>query len=546
MPEPQTGNHRPHKAHEGMRMARLRGWRDTVGGCWRSPRARRAAAGGIALAAAIASPRSSGLFFRSLLGLLALCAAFDTSLPQSRLFGQAGVGGGGGGVGGGGGGVGGGGGGVGGAAGILIDAEGVLRMQVQPDIGGSLARERRSAALAALPGDLRTRSPLRKVALARLEKELAAAAASGRGIPESLQRLAGLTRVQYVFLYPGESGAGDAAVGEVVLAGPAEGWMTDSTGRVVGVDSGSPTLLLEDLAAALRVFPPGHPADRTIGCSIDPTQEGLAALQSTIQGIGRVNPRFSPADIAGLLRESLGNQQVTVQGVSPATHFAQVLVEADYRMKLVAIGLEPAPVRMSTWIELATTSSVASNSLKRWYFVPDYECVRISEDDLAVELVGRGVQLKAADEVVLPDGRRLSADRSDRASALFTQAFTRKYPEIASRSPVYAQLRNLVDLAVVAAYLQEHDAYGRTGWSAAVLLDEGSYAIEGLHPPRQVAPAVNVIWKGARLLTPIGGGIMAQPRQALDPANLLMDEKGAVAAAREAAMRLPDHRWWWD
>jgi hypothetical protein len=496
-------------------------------------------------------------------GVLALGAAFDTSQPRSRVFGQAGgVGGGGaGGVGGGGGGVGGGGGGVGGgggggglggglgggvAAGILIDAEGVLRMQVQPDAGGALARQRRSAAVAALPGDLRSRSPLRKVALSRLEKELAAAVAAGRGIPDAMRHLAGLTRVQYVFVYPGEGGPGDSGAGEVVLAGPAEGWMVDATGRVVGIDSGSPTVLLEDIAAALRVFPPGHPADRTIGCSIDPTQAGLASLQATINGIGRVNPRVSPADIAGLLRESLGNQQVSVQGVCPATHFAQVLVEADYRMKLIAIGLEPAPVRMSTWIELATSSAVAANALKRWYFVPDYECVRISEDDLAVELVGRGVQLKAADEVVTPDGRRLSADRSDRASSLFTQAFTRKYPEIASRSPVYAQLRNLVDLAVVAAYLQEHDAYGRTGWSASVLLDESSYAIEGFHAPRQVAPAINVIWKGSRLLTPIGGGIMAQPRLALDPANLLVDEKGTVADARDAAARLPENRWWWD
>ena len=353
--------------------------------------------------------------------------------------------------------------------------------------------------------------------------------------------MAGLTRVQYVFVYPSEEGPG-----EVVIAGPAEGWMVDATGRVVGVETGSPTILLEDLAAALRVFPPGHPADRTIGCSIDPTQEGLAALQATINGIGRVNPRVSPADIAGMLRESLGHQQVSVQGVSSASHFAQVLVEADYRMKLIAIGLEPAPVRMSTWIELATTSSVASNALKRWYFVPDYECVRMSDDDLAIELVGRGVQLKGADEVVMPDGRRLSADRSDRASALFTQAFTRKYAEIAARSPVYAQLRNLVDLAVVAAYLQEHDAYGRAGWSAAVLLDESAYAIEGFHPPREVAPAVNVIWKGSRLLTPIGGGIVVQPRQALDPVNVAVDENGTVAEARGTSARLPDGRWWWD
>ena len=50
---------------------------------------------------------------------------------------------------------------------------------------------------------------------------------------------------------------------------------------------------------------------------------------------------------------------------------------------------------------------------------------------------------------------------------MFTDAFTKKYPEIAARSPVYAQLRNLVDMAVAAAYLQEHDAYRTTRqWQA--------------------------------------------------------------------------------
>ncbi|MFM8577547.1 MAG: DUF1598 domain-containing protein, partial [Planctomycetaceae bacterium] len=434
-----------------------------------------------------------------------------------------------------------GGGGAAGAAGIVIDADGVLRMQVHKDGTGALSRERRIAAIASLPSDLKSRSPLRKVALSRLEKEISTAMAAGRGIPEAMQRLAGLTRVQYVFVYPEADG-----VGEIVVAGPAEGWIVDATGRVVGIDSGSPTVLLEDLVAALRVFPPGQPEERTIGCSIDPTQEGLASLQATINRIGRVNPRVSPGEIGGLLRESLGAQQVSIQGVSPATHFAQVLVEADYRMKLIAIGLEPPPVRMSTWIDLASSSSVASNALKRWYFVPDYECVRMSEDDLAIELVGRGVQLKGADEVVMPDGRRLSADRSDKASALFTQAFTRKYAEIASRHPVYAQLRNLVDLAVVAAYLQEHDTYGRTGWSATAFLNESNYPIDAYPAPKQVAPAVNVIVKGSRMLTPIGGGIVAQPRLALDPASLLMDEDGMVSQARQKAATLPDDRWWWD
>ena len=430
-------------------------------------------------------------------------------------------------------------GGGGATAGVLVDAQGVLRTNVVPDAGLSAAR--RQAAVAALPGDLQKPAALRKVALSRLEAEVAQAAAAGRGVPAELTRLAGLTRVQYVFVYPAE---GDTP-GEVVLAGPAEPWIEDATGRVVGTVTGSPIVLLEDLAAAIRCFAPGQPQDRLIGCSIDPRQEGLAAMQQFIARIGRVNPQAGVDDIVKGLKESLGPQQVSVQGVSPATHFAQVLVEADYRMKLIGIGLERPAVAMKSWVDIAG-GGVAANALQRWYFVPEYQCLRIAEDDLAVELVGRGVKLCCADEVVMPDGRRLDAAKAAGSAKQFADAFTKKYPELAAKSPVYGQLRNLIDLAVAAAYMQEHDAFGKAGWAAAKLRDEAACPIEKYHVPKQVEPAVHAVWKGTRLLTPIGGGVSMYPRMALDPPNLLVDEKGAVTAARTAAKQLPAGRWWWD
>ncbi len=425
-------------------------------------------------------------------------------------------------------------------AGVQIDPQGVLRVHSVADPG--LTKERRAAAVEALPGDLRKAAPLRKVALSRLEAELAKRIADGRGVPDELAKLAGLTRIRYVFVYPAE---GDTP-GEVVLAGPAEPWFTDAVGRVRGTETGAPTVLLEDLAAAIRCFAPGQPRDRLVGCSIDPKQEGLAAMQAFLRKTGRVNPTASVDEIVGGMKEALGTQVVSVQGVAPATHFAQVMVEADYRMKLIGIGLEPAPVRMKTWIDLASAGAVAANALQRWYFVPDYQCVRISEDDLAIELVGEGIKLCGADEVVQADGTRLAADRADKASRTFTEGFTKLYPQIAVRNPVYAQLRSLVDLVVAAAYMQEHDAYGRAGWSATTLGDEAAYPVETLPVPREVETAINAVWKGNRLLTPIGGGITMHPRLALDPPNLLMDEKGEVSAARTAARDLPEGVWYWD
>jgi hypothetical protein len=507
-----------------------------------------------------AQPLTSRSFHRPLVisrlaACLAIAACFLAARPLHAQMGGGGMGGGmqqGGGMGGMGGGMGGMGGGMGGMggmgrmgfgfsppSGVLIDANGVLRMQSVAD--GGLSVEHRKAAVAAFEGDLQKSSKLRKVALSRLEAEVRKAIEGGRGVPDAMEKLAGLTRVQYVFVYPAE----DGRPGEIVVAGPAEPWITDATGRVRGVETGWPTVLLEDLAAAIRAFAPGQPQDRQIGCSIDPKPEGLAAMQAYLKKVGRVNPKGGTDAIVGGMKQALGTQTVSVFGVSPATHFAQVLVEADYRMKLIGIGLEPAPVKMKTWVDL-TSGGAGQNALQRWYFLPDYQCVKMAEDDLAIQLVGQGVKLCGADEVVMPDGRRLDANRADGASRTFTQTFTKKYPEIAARNPVYAQLRTLIDLAVVAAYMQEHDAYGKAQWSAETLRDEQAYRIERLETPREVETAINAVWRGSKLITPIGGGVTMHPRMALDSPNLLLDDNGDVAATRAAAKDLPAGRWWWD
>ncbi len=39
---------------------------------------------------------------------------------------------------------------------------------------------------------------------------------------------------------------------------------------------------------------------------------------------------------------------------------------------------------MKSYVERASTASISANSMERWYFVPNYECVQVSEDGLAM------------------------------------------------------------------------------------------------------------------------------------------------------------------
>ena len=62
-------------------------------------------------------------------------------------------------------------------------------------------------------------------------------------------------------------------------------------------------------------------------------------------------------------------------------------------MGMIGIGLERPNVRITSYVSRASAATVRKNALKRWYFVPDYQCVRVSDDNLAMEVVGEGVKL---------------------------------------------------------------------------------------------------------------------------------------------------------
>ena len=234
------------------------------------------------------------------------------------------------------------------------------------------------------------------------------------------------------------------------------------------------------------------------------------------------------------LKENLGLQNIRIEGIPRTTHFAQVMVEADYRMKLIGIGLENPAVRIPSYVSKANPRSVSRNALQRWYFTPNYDCVRVSEDELAMALEGEGVKLFSEDQFVQADGARGVSTTVDRASQEFVNTFTAKYAELASKEPVYAQLRNLIDMAIAAAFIQQHDYYGQASWKMEVFGSEERFPVETYPEPKQVETAVNAIWKGNTLMTPVGGGVSIRPMLALASDHVKPDDKGELKDAARA------------
>ena len=102
-----------------------------------------------------------------------------------------------------------------GVGGVLIDAKGALN-RIDVDRAGKLRRIRLEA-IQPVPPMLGRRVPLRKISLKRLEAAILKAGKTEKRLPEAIQYLGGLQRVEFVIAYPDQQ--------DIVLAGPAEGWV---------------------------------------------------------------------------------------------------------------------------------------------------------------------------------------------------------------------------------------------------------------------------------------------------------------------------------
>ena len=414
--------------------------------------------------------------------------------------------------------------------GVSIDAAGVLQ-NAEPDAQKQLAKLRLQA-LAAVPGDLKQPAELRKISLRRLEQAIGDHLREGKPLADEIRYLAGLQRVQYVFVYPEQN--------DVVLAGYGEGWTVNAQGFVVGATTGRPVLLLDDLLVALRTA--RSAARDGITCSIDPTAEGLRDLQAYLSGATALAEQQPPT--LETVERKLGMQTITVRGVPADSHFARVLVAADYRMKRLGMNFEPAPVPglPSYLAMLKGKGGGPQNMLPRWWLATNYDPLLTDADGLAWELRGQGVKGMAEEDFLAADGSRQHSGKASPAVKRWADNLTARYHELAAKRSIFGQLRNCMDLAVVAALVFKENLAEKAGLSLGLLLDEVDLPCEQYAVPKQLPSKASVVESRTNYIASVSGGVAidgwqtAERKQTSDELAPLH----AQARPRDAG------RWWWN
>jgi hypothetical protein len=359
-----------------------------------------------------------------------------------------------------------------------------------------------------------------------------------------MRNLAGLEKIQYVLVYP--------ETGDLVLAGPAGSWRTDDEGRQVSRHTGRPVLQLDDLVVLLRLIQ-GSP-QATFSCSIDPSEQGLARTRAyAAKTSSRPLQPGQRATWLKQLRSAMGLQSISVDGVHAGTRVARVLVEADYRMKLVGMGLESGTVDVPSYLDLIRVKAGESPpplDVLRWWFTMDYDAIQATAERNAFEIRGQGVQVLSENELLTQLGKRVQTGKASVTNQEFAGRFTQHFAALAAKYPVYADLQNIFDLAIVAALVRQFGLDDQVGWHLTCFGDPDQYVVPLGPAPQSVETVINHRRVGGKhLVVGVSGGVRAEPWKYVQKASVETDKRGALAAQRASWAGPPDlllNDWWWD
>lgn len=401
--------------------------------------------------------------------------------------------------------------------GVSIDAQGLLSA-ITFDEQRELDQLRKTA-LGPVPADLTAFDKLRAVSLKNIEAEVARCVAEKKQLPEAVRYLAGLQRIEYVFVYPERN--------DIVLAGPAEGWKLDQHGNAVGLTTNRPVILLDDLIVALLTREASRMSP--MSCSIEPTAEGI----QRVQGLRKVS---NPQLYSRRLEEALGPQQILLNGVPTSSHFARVMVAADFRMKRLAMNFDKAPIdKMPSFLKMASGRNLSMTP--RWWLAPKYDALARDADGLAWQLRGQGVQCKTEEDHFNEAGQRESSRPASPAAQRWADNFTSRYDELAEQDSAFGMLRNVMDLAVIAALIEKEELLSVAGLQLPHLLNDVQLA--EYHVPRSVPTQASFVKSRGGYTVSASGGIQMLPWHIADKT----EEVASVSETRQQFSAEPKS-WW--
>jgi len=141
-------------------------------------------------------------------------------------------------------------------------------------------------------------------------------------------------------------------------------------------------------------------------------------------------------------------------------------------------------------------------------------------------------------DFVAADGTRTATGKKSNLAQKWADTMTQNYEELSRKSPIFGQLRNLMDLSVIAAVIDKHDLAGKANCDLSALT-KSDIVLGSWNTPKTVSTQCSVTKRGREYLVTASGGVQIESWQAAE--NAKVDEK--VMSVYTKAVKTNDN-WW--
>ena len=148
------------------------------------------------------------------------------------------------------------------------------------------------------------------------------------------------------------------------------------------------------------------------------------------------------------------------------------------------------------------------------------------------------------DDYVDSNGARLSSGRANQTAQRWADLFTSKFDELCRFNAAFGDLRNVMDLNVVATVIRGHELEQLAGCSLSLILGQsGDLETPKWRTPKSVPPECSFVNGANGWVVSASGGVDINPWKIVSENSQSNDEIKSIYFKAEGASSAS---WWWE
>jgi hypothetical protein len=189
---------------------------------------------------------------------------------------------------------------------------------------------------------------------------------------------------------------------------------------------------------------------------------------------------------------------------------------------------------------LQQKKAATKNMMPRWWLACNYEPLAKSPDGLAWELRGQGVKCMTEDDFVAADGKRVGSGAKNDIAVTWANAMTEHYTALSQKDSIFGELRNVMDMCVIAALIEKEELLSKAKLELPTLLGSDSeLKLEKWMAPKTVATQSSFLKAGREYIITASGGVDVTSWEVASKSEVVSEVK-----TTKEGVKLPAKAWW--